>query len=57
MIESELLIANRLGLHARAAAKFVHGPEDDSAFGGSVPEPASLSLLAAALVGIAARRR
>jgi phosphocarrier protein len=24
MIESELLIANRLGLHARAAAKFVH---------------------------------
>ena len=40
-----------------AAAKFVHGPEDDSAFGGSVPEPASLSLLAAALVGIAARRR
>ena len=40
-----------------AAAKFVHGPDDDSAFGGSVPEPASLSLLAAALVGIAARRR
>ena len=24
MIESEIVIANRLGLHARAAAKFVH---------------------------------
>ena len=24
MIETELVIANRLGLHARAAAKFVH---------------------------------
>ncbi len=39
-----------------AAAKFVNGPGDDSAFGAVVPEPATLllMLLAAAFVGLSA---
>lgn len=40
-----------------AAAKFVNGPGDDSAFGAVIPEPSTAALLALGLVGIAARRR
>jgi hypothetical protein len=39
-----------------AAAKFVNGPGDDSAYG-AVPEPSTALLLALGLVGIAAGRR
>jgi hypothetical protein len=39
-----------------AAAKFVNGPGDDSAFG-AVPEPSTALLFAFGLVGIAARSR
>ena len=43
---------------ALAAAKFVSGPNDDSAFGAVVPEPATglLALFAMALAGCRARR-
>ena len=44
-----------------AAAKFVSGPDDDSAYGsaygGTVPEPGTLGMIAAALVGLALRNK
>ena len=42
---------------ALAAAKFVRGPGDDSAFGAVVPEPGTLSLLAMGVLGLAAATR
>jgi hypothetical protein len=40
-----------------AAAQFVSGPGDDSAFGATVPEPGTVSLLALGLAGLAIRAR
>ena len=40
-----------------AAAKFVRGPGDDSAFGAVVPEPGTFALVAFGLTAMALRRR
>jgi hypothetical protein len=40
-----------------AAAKFVSGPGDDSAFGATIPEPSTALLLASGLILLGARRR
>ena len=44
---------------ALAAAKFVNGPNDDSAFGAVVPEPTTtvLTLIGVAMIGAVRRRR
>jgi hypothetical protein len=46
------------GNHAAiVAGKFVSGPGDDSAFGATIPEPASFGLLLAGALGAMKRRR
>jgi hypothetical protein len=45
------------GMSYFAAAKFVNGPGDDSAYGAAVPEPSTALLLASGLILLAARRR
>jgi hypothetical protein len=40
-----------------AAAHFVNGPSDDSAYGATIPEPATAALLAGGLAALAARAR
>ena len=40
-----------------AAAKFVQGPGDISAFGANVPEPGTLALLAGSLIALVIARR
>ncbi len=46
------------GISAIAAAKFVVGPNDDSAYGATIPEPGTVALLGlAGLLGLRRRRR
>jgi len=50
----DFIVNNSMGL--TAAAKFVNGPGDDSAYG-AVPEPSTALLLASGLLLLGARRR
>jgi len=45
------------GLAMWAAAKFVQGPNDESGFGATIPEPLSLTLLGLGAVAVIRRRR
>jgi hypothetical protein len=51
----DFIVANSFGY--AAAAKFVSGPGDDSAYGAAVPEPSTALLLASGLLLLGARRR
>lgn len=44
-------------IQAAGAAKFVDGPSGDSAFGATIPEPGTFSLLVLAGLGLTVRRR
>lgn len=42
---------------SHAAAKFIRGPQDDSARGNAVPEPMTVSFIGAGLIGVCLMRR